>query len=81
MTPIAPAFETAAGVRKKSWRYAASEPMPETDAILAGVVDMRIPLTFSLEDCAIIARIIRTEVSKADGGGNGVAAATTSPTF
>ena len=31
--------------------------------VLAGLVDMRIPLTFSLDDCALIARIIRAEVS------------------
>lgn len=49
--------------RYDSWRYAASEPMPKTDHILAGVVDMRVPLTFSLRDCQLIARIIRAEVS------------------
>ncbi|MEP2030102.1 MAG: DegT/DnrJ/EryC1/StrS family aminotransferase [Paracoccaceae bacterium] len=48
--------------RYDSWRYAPSEPMPASDRILRGVVDMRIPLTFSLEDCALIARIIRAEV-------------------
>ncbi|WP_420863058.1 DegT/DnrJ/EryC1/StrS family aminotransferase [Algirhabdus cladophorae] len=45
-----------------SWRYANPQPMPNTDRILRGVVDMRLPLTFSLEDCAQIARIIRAEV-------------------
>ncbi len=49
--------------RYDSWRYAPSEPMPKSDRILAGIVDMRLPLTFSLEDCALIARIIRAEVS------------------
>jgi dTDP-4-amino-4,6-dideoxygalactose transaminase len=49
--------------RYDSWRYAPSEPMPASDRILAGVVDMRLPLTFSLDDCAMIARIIRGEVS------------------
>ncbi len=49
--------------RYDSWRYAPSEPMPQSDRILAGIVDMRLPLTFSLEDCALIARIIRAEVS------------------
>ena len=48
--------------RYDSWRYAPSEAMPETDRILRGIVDMRLPLTFSLEDCALIARIIRGEV-------------------
>jgi dTDP-4-amino-4,6-dideoxygalactose transaminase len=49
--------------RYDSWRYAPSEPMPATDRVLAGVIDMRLPLTFSEEDCALIARIIRAEVS------------------
>jgi dTDP-4-amino-4,6-dideoxygalactose transaminase len=49
--------------RYDSWRYAPSEAMPATDEILRGIVDMRLPLTFSLEDCAQIARIIRAQVS------------------
>lgn len=48
--------------RYDSWRYAPSIPMPATDRVLKGVIDMRIPLTFSLEDCAMIARIIHAEV-------------------
>ena len=48
--------------RYDSWRYAPSEAMPETDRILRAILDMRLPLTFSLEDCALIARIIRAEV-------------------
>ena len=46
-----------------SWRYAHSAPLPETDRVLSGLLDMRVPLTFSLDDCAKIARIIRAEVS------------------
>lgn len=49
--------------RYDSWRYAPSEAMPKTDRVLKGIVDMRIPLTFSIEDCALLARIIRAEVS------------------
>ncbi|WP_298912902.1 aminotransferase class I/II-fold pyridoxal phosphate-dependent enzyme [uncultured Roseobacter sp.] len=49
--------------RYDSWRYAEAPAMPATDRVLAGIVDMRVPLTFSLEDCALIARIIRAEVS------------------
>ena len=45
------------------WRYAEAHMMPASDRVLAGIVDMRVPLTFSLEDCALIARIIRAEVS------------------
>lgn len=48
--------------RYDSWRYAPSEAMPKTDRILKGIIDMRLPLTFSLEDCALIARIIRADV-------------------
>ncbi|MDW4496915.1 aminotransferase class I/II-fold pyridoxal phosphate-dependent enzyme [Sulfitobacter sp. D35] len=48
--------------RYDSWRYVESDAMPATDRVLAGLLDMRVPLTFSLEDCALIARIIRAEV-------------------
>ncbi|VAV95907.1 Aminotransferase, DegT/DnrJ/EryC1/StrS family [hydrothermal vent metagenome] len=48
--------------RYDSWRYAPSDAMPKTDRILKGILDMRLPLTFSLEDCALIASIIRAEV-------------------
>lgn len=44
------------------WRYAPSTPMPKSDRILKGILDMRVPLTFSLEDCEMIARIVRGEV-------------------
>ena len=58
------ADEPAAFTSKySSWKYANPTPMPKTDAILHGVVDMRLPLTFSLDDYAQIARIIRAEVS------------------
>ena len=49
--------------RYDSWRYVDAPRMPASDAILAGIVDMRVPLTFSLEDCGLIAQIIRSEVS------------------
>jgi dTDP-4-amino-4,6-dideoxygalactose transaminase len=49
--------------RYDSWTYAPGAPMPATDRILHAILDMRLPLTFSLEDCAQIARIIRAEVS------------------
>ncbi len=45
------------------WRYAEPQPMPVSDRVLHGVLDMRLPLTFSLDDCALIARIIRDEVT------------------
>ncbi|MFV1440514.1 MULTISPECIES: DegT/DnrJ/EryC1/StrS family aminotransferase [unclassified Phaeobacter] len=49
--------------RYDSWRYAAAPAMPATDRVLHGIIDMRVPLTFSLSDCAQIARIIRAEVA------------------
>ena len=39
----------------RSWRYVAARSLPNTDAILAGLFDMRLPLTFDLEDCALLA--------------------------
>lgn len=48
--------------RYDSWRYAETPALAKTDRILAGVVDMRVPLTLSEEDCDQIARIIRAEV-------------------
>jgi dTDP-4-amino-4,6-dideoxygalactose transaminase len=53
--------------RYDSWRYADSVPMPATDRVLAGLLDMRLPLTFSLDDCALIARIIRDVVTSVRG--------------
>ena len=48
--------------RYDSWRYAETPAMPDSDRVLAGIIDMRVPLTFSLEDCTLIAEIIRAEV-------------------
>jgi dTDP-4-amino-4,6-dideoxygalactose transaminase len=54
--------------RYAHWAYAAPEPLPATDAVLAGLIDMRLPLTFSLDDCRLIARILREEVLRAAPG-------------
>jgi dTDP-4-amino-4,6-dideoxygalactose transaminase len=51
--------------RYAHWRYAAPEPLPQTDRILAGLIDMRLPLTFTPVDVALIARIIAEEVPRA----------------
>ena len=48
--------------RHDSWRYAAPQSLPQTDRVLAGLLDMRLPLTFTPEDACQIARIIRAEV-------------------
>ncbi len=49
--------------RYDSWRYASPQSLPNTDRILTGLMDMRLPLTFSVEDASLIAQIIREEVS------------------
>jgi dTDP-4-amino-4,6-dideoxygalactose transaminase len=42
-----------------SWKYFDNLPkLPNTDAILFRMCDMRIPLTFDLKDCEVIAQII-----------------------
>jgi dTDP-4-amino-4,6-dideoxygalactose transaminase len=47
--------------RYDHWHYAEPQTLPQTDRILAGLIDLRLPLTFTPQDCAIIARIIRSE--------------------
>jgi dTDP-4-amino-4,6-dideoxygalactose transaminase len=49
--------------RYDHWRYADPPRLPRTDRVLAGLIDMRLPLTFSADDCALIARILREEVT------------------
>ncbi len=50
--------------RHDSWRYAPAQSLPQTDRVLASLLDLRLPLTFSLSDCAQIARIIADEAIK-----------------
>ncbi len=49
--------------RYGSWKYVESTPMPASDRVLRSIMDMRLPLTFSLDDCRLIAEIIKQEVS------------------
>ncbi|MEM7440701.1 MAG: aminotransferase class I/II-fold pyridoxal phosphate-dependent enzyme [Pseudomonadota bacterium] len=48
--------------RHDSWQYAPAQSLPQTDKVLAGLLDMRLPLTFSLADIDTITAIIREEV-------------------
>ena len=51
--------------RYDSWRYIDGvQPLPQTLKILATTFDLRIPLTFSVEDMEIIGSIIDEEVSE-----------------
>jgi dTDP-4-amino-4,6-dideoxygalactose transaminase len=60
--------------RHSSWRYAPAQNLPRTDRVLAGLIDMRLPLTFTPEDVALIARILRQEVSAVFQGEAGATA-------
>jgi hypothetical protein len=46
-----------------SWRYVAAQDLPQTDRILSGLFDMRLPLTFDLDDCAELAHHILDAVT------------------
>ncbi|MEM9147144.1 MAG: DegT/DnrJ/EryC1/StrS family aminotransferase, partial [Pseudomonadota bacterium] len=49
--------------RFDSWRYLGVQPdLPRTRAVLATTCDVRVPLTFALEDCAQISRIAGEEM-------------------
>lgn len=47
-----------------SWRYVAAQDMPQTDRIMATLFDMRLPLSFSEEDCAFIGELIGEAVDE-----------------
>ncbi len=47
----------------RHWAYADAPELPQTDQVMAGLLDMRLPLTFSRGDCETIAGIIREEVT------------------
>lgn len=53
--------------RYDSWRYARPQSLARTDAILSGLLDMRLPLTFSISDCELIARILQGEARALHG--------------
>ncbi|MCB2128930.1 MAG: DegT/DnrJ/EryC1/StrS family aminotransferase [Rhodobacteraceae bacterium] len=57
--------------RHDSWRYAGAQHLPQTDRILAGLIDMRLPLTFTPADVQLIAAIIREELAATAAGANG----------
>ena len=50
--------------RYDSWKYIDDIPhLPGTLSVLEKTLDMRVPLTFDLDDCDLIARIIDEEVT------------------
>ena len=46
----------------RNWGYANPPVLPQTDRVMAGLLDMRLPLTFTPEDARVIARIIASEI-------------------
>jgi dTDP-4-amino-4,6-dideoxygalactose transaminase len=48
-----------------SWRFVAPQDLPQTDRVLAGLFDMRLPLTFTLADCDLLAAHILEAVNHA----------------
>ncbi|MBM2576118.1 DegT/DnrJ/EryC1/StrS family aminotransferase [Jannaschia sp. Os4] len=48
----------------RHWGYVAPQDLPRTDAVLARLLDMRVPLTFDAADCAAIGRIVREEAAR-----------------
>ena len=60
------ATPTAYTSRYDSWEYMNHEPLPLTDSVLKRLYDCRLPLTFSVDDCALIGRVI-VEVEKSIG--------------
>lgn len=54
--------------RYDSWRYIEDMPqLPKTEKILSKLLDMRIPLTFSEDDCQLIGEVINEVVTAAQG--------------
>lgn len=47
-----------------SWCYIPAQALPRTDRIMATLFDMRLPLTFSEEDCTLIAELICEAVTE-----------------
>ena len=47
--------------RHESWKYFPSQNLKKTSKVMHQLIDMRIPLTFSLKDCQVIYKIIQEE--------------------
>jgi len=60
--------------RYDSWQYLGDLPvLPKTLSVLEKTVDMRIPLTFTLEDTALIASILSEEITMMTKGNKATA--------
>ena len=53
--------------RYDSWQYIKeAQQLPQTLAVLEKLLDMRIPLTFNLDDCRLIGEIIAEVIEEVD---------------
>lgn len=52
----------------RSWRYLPEQSLTRTDRILSTLFDMRIPLTFSIDDCRTIGHILVEEATALTAG-------------
>ncbi len=50
--------------RYDSWTYAPKQDLPNTRAVLARLIDMRVPLSFTVHDCRLIGSIIVEEAKR-----------------
>jgi dTDP-4-amino-4,6-dideoxygalactose transaminase len=50
--------------RYDSWAYAESEPLDGTIGILGRTMDLRVPLSFDVADCEVIAQIVVEEAAR-----------------
>lgn len=50
-----------------SWRYVEAQTLPQTDRVLSTLFDVRIPLTFSVEDCRHVGNIIASVAVSFEG--------------
>ena len=48
----------------KSWKYIDSQNLDSSDEILSSLFDLRLPLTFSIQDCILIAEVISDSVKE-----------------
>jgi hypothetical protein len=63
-------------INHQSWRYVSEKVLLQMDRIPLTLFDMRLPLTFSLEDCELIGYIIREWVLTQSQSGSPVSAVT-----
>jgi len=49
----------------QSWRFMEPQDLPRTDQALAELFDMRLPLTFTIADCAVIGAVIAEAAAEA----------------